>query len=405
MSAVSVSVLFVAETHSTEDVFGKKDKEEFESLSRLLSEDRSEEGSKGILVVFNAICAITCILLIPVIFRQRHKHHEARGWALMELFLLGAATLYSIVSCFGHRFLLQRKIMNLQEYRVRKAHHMFVKEEDLLKYLFCMLSLTTTGLIAWTLGAWSDEVLWSSSWPQCAVQLWSLTWHGYELMMLLYAIRLCYKARNCNWLERWQFTVAIILEIIITIMANLIRYSIRNSGQSDTLLTVTFVQLHLTVSVNIVIIIAPKFYLVSSESTRRTQTLTGNSGRAHPSLAKLRDNLLNGTVDFAEIPIADMNPEDIRAELKRVYTQLRMYKLKNIYQDNPHISKRKGGKKSSSDKIIKNRRISIPPPSNSPKVCRIEDEERSDLTVESAPHNVFLSTYKLQLEPRHSVRV
>ncbi|VDL67504.1 unnamed protein product [Nippostrongylus brasiliensis] len=74
-------------------------------------------------------------------------------------------------------------------------------------------------------------------------------------------------------------------------------------------------------------------------------TLGGHSERAHPSLAKLRDNILNGTIDFAEVPIADMNPEDIRAELKRVYTQLRMYKLKNLYQDNPHISKKRGGKK------------------------------------------------------------
>lgn len=41
-------------------------------------------------------------------------------------------------------------------------------------------------------------------------------------------------------------------------------------------------------------------------------TLGGHSGRAHPSLAKLRDNILNGTIDFAEVPIVDMNPEDIR---------------------------------------------------------------------------------------------
>ncbi|VDN06950.1 unnamed protein product [Thelazia callipaeda] len=184
-----------------------------------------------------------------------------------------------------------------------------------------------------------------------------------------------------------------------------LRYSIRHSAHSDTLITITFVQLHLTVSVSIVIIIAPKFYLVSSESTKHTQTLASSGNKAHPSLAKLRDNLLNGTIDFADVPIVDMNPEDIRAELKRVYTQLRMYKLKNIYQDNPHISKRKGGRKPSSDRVnFKNRRISIPP-SNSPKLKRMDEDERSDLTVESAPHNVFLSTYKLQLEPHQSVRV
>ncbi|VDL84889.1 unnamed protein product [Nippostrongylus brasiliensis] len=92
------------------------------------------------------------------------------------------------------------------------------------------------------------------------------------------------------------------------------------------------------------------------------------------------------------------------AELKRVYTQLRMYKLKNLYQDNPHISKKRGGKKWS-DKPGKTRRISMPGTSPQGTKPRIEEDEKSDLTVESAPHNVYLSTYKLQLEPNHSVRV
>lgn len=84
-----------------------------------------------------------------------------------------------------------------------------------------------------------------------------------------------------------------------------------------------------------------------------------------------------------------------------------MYKLKNLYQDNPHISKRKGGKKTS-DKTNKNRRISIPPTSSSPKIRRVDEEdEKSDLTVESAPHNIYLSTTnKIQLDSvDQSVRV
>lgn len=84
-----------------------------------------------------------------------------------------------------------------------------------------------------------------------------------------------------------------------------------------------------------------------------------------------------------------------------------MYKVKNIYQENPHISKRKGGKKIS-DKTNKNRRISIPPAASSPKIRRVneEEEEKSDLTVDSAPYNVYLSTNKIQLESAdQSVRV
>ena len=49
-------------------------------------------------MLFNAICALTCLVLIPIIWRERRRQHEARGWALMELFLVGASILYSIVS-------------------------------------------------------------------------------------------------------------------------------------------------------------------------------------------------------------------------------------------------------------------------------------------------------------------
>lgn len=34
-----------------------------------------------------------------------------------------------------------------------------------------------------------------------------------------------------------------------------------------------------------------------------------------------------------------------QSELKRVYTQLEIYKTKSLRQDNPHISRKKGGKK------------------------------------------------------------
>lgn len=63
-----------------------------------LCRELGEQG-RNILVLFNAICAIVCILLVPVVIRERRRNHEARGWALMEIFLFGAAALYSIV-CF-----------------------------------------------------------------------------------------------------------------------------------------------------------------------------------------------------------------------------------------------------------------------------------------------------------------
>ena len=113
----------------------------------------------------------------------------------------------------------------------------------------------------------------------------------------------------------------------------------------------------------------------------------------------------------------------VKAELKRVYTQLRMYKLKNAYQDNPHLNKRKGGAKksggaltvtptanSSCEKVTssggqrttastteggKNRRISLPSGKvSSQSSAMVLAEGTTDLTVDhtvdSAPHNICL---------------
>lgn len=45
----------------------------------------------------------------------------------------------------------------------------------------------------------------------------------------------------------------------------------------------------------------------------------------------------------------------LQAELKRLYTQLQVYKTRNMRKDNPHISKRRGGRKQT------HRRFSLQP--------------------------------------------
>lgn len=107
------------------------------------------------------------------------------------------------------------------------------------------------------------------------------------------------------------------MEVVVSLVAQFARYTLRHTGSSDILFIVSVIQLHLTITVNIAAIIVPKFIVVSTDSNRRTLTMSGtsNSGRAHPSLAKLRDNLINGTIDFAEVPIMDMHHDDIRVHM------------------------------------------------------------------------------------------
>lgn len=434
-----------------------------------------------IFFLVSAVCGLFCFIMIVVVVRERRRQQHDRGWALMEPFFAGALILYSIpllgwpqqlpwscwMAIFGRQLgftlfygsVILKIYRNLQEYRVRKAQHVIVRELDLIIYLMFALFVVVYGILAWSSGSWGRPELWSSEWPQCPVEEFAVLFSVCEQLTLLYGIRLCYKARNSSWIERYQFTMSVVLETIVSLIASAVRYTLSETGSRDMLFLVAVMQLHLTITVNIVAIITPKF-LVSSESNRRTLGNTsglGSSGRAHPSLAKMRENLINGTIDFQEVPIVDMNPEDIRAELKRVYTQLRMYKLKNAYQDNPHISKRKGGgakkiqvqatagnesankQPASGQKTARtgstatgtssiaatttglDRRVSIPPSSHnstsgftgSPKTHRsgqlwgvggvlLEaplEEEKSDLTVESAPYNVHLLTGSGKLGP------
>ncbi|VDD85420.1 unnamed protein product, partial [Enterobius vermicularis] len=150
----------------------------------------------------------------------------------------------------------------VQEYRVRKAPHIFVKEENLLKYIAYVLGITITGLTVWTLATQSNEVQ-NEAWPQCAAQPWSLTWYAFEVLLLMIGLRLCVKGRHCGGTEKWRFLAVFCIEVFITLFINLLRYVIRHTARSDVQMILVFLHLHLTTTPNLIIIFAPKFVAVS----------------------------------------------------------------------------------------------------------------------------------------------
>lgn len=85
-----------------------------------------------------------------------------------------------------------------------------------------------------------------------------------------------------------------------------------------------------------------------------------------PEAMKLHSAVLsNGELDIADINLADMDPEEIRSELRRIYTQYQILKNKTMRKDNPHISKRRGGRKGT------HRRFSLQPFSHKPSSSSI----------------------------------
>ena len=59
--------------------------------------------------ILSGIFALSSLIMVPIVLRERRRQQqESRGWALMEIFFIGAAILYLIVSFFMVLVILNR---------------------------------------------------------------------------------------------------------------------------------------------------------------------------------------------------------------------------------------------------------------------------------------------------------
>lgn len=125
------------------------------------------------------------------------------------------AIMLNTVCIASHTILFFR---NLFEHRVRKAHHVYIKEKDLLKYLLCIVAFTVIGLVAWTVTAVqaapstshqnhvtpslallsTGRTQYGHSYVICTFFHWNVVWHTS-------------KCRFWVWVCRWYFLEACLL--------------------------------------------------------------------------------------------------------------------------------------------------------------------------------------------------
>lgn len=67
------------------------------------------------------------------------------------------------------------------------------------------------------------SALWNSMWPRCLIEKWSWWWPLYELVFLLYGLRLCHKAFHSQWGERLQFSWVVFSEAFFGTIFNIWR--------------------------------------------------------------------------------------------------------------------------------------------------------------------------------------
>ncbi|XP_030382919.1 probable G-protein coupled receptor 158 [Scaptodrosophila lebanonensis] len=330
-------------------------------------------------------CILCCIVLGVIVFRQRKCKAIASGmWTVLETILLGIVLLYSsvavhffpastercllepwlrelgFITCYGA--IILKLYRHLVDFRTRKAHRWVLRDVDLLKYLgtmvfavLCYMSAFTASSLDLLKGANLDSLR-DAHTNTCYPMNWELVTQASEVSILCFGLHLSFASRNANtqFRERQFLVTALTLEFLVSTSFYLMRFFYLPEMSPSAILLALFVRSQLTNTFALGLIFVPKLWYQHKQVRSLAYDLSirlpvdafkGTSHDAGQRLGGGYAGLCLGDPDIGELTISEMSPEDIRAELKRLYTQLEILKNKTLRQDNPHISKRRGGRK------------------------------------------------------------
>ncbi|XP_071530006.1 metabotropic glycine receptor-like [Panulirus ornatus] len=337
-------------------------------------------------VCLQASCVLLCIVLALVIFKIRKCRVIAASlWTMLEMVVLGAVVMYStiflryveptVVLCMVEPWfrevgfilfygaIVLKLYRSLVDYRTRKAHRYVIRDRDLLKYLAGLVVFITGYLAAWSaltahlateghsplaLGRTSEGLAFSV----CKSVWWEYVTETGELLFIFFGLYLAWHLNKAagdsgepsELSERRALATALMLELLTSTILYIGRHLIWLHAHPDHVFLAYFARTHLTITLSLLLILTPKLWCAGSgggrDLPRRTYSTT--EGVQEP---RIFDALTNGDLEASDINLSQMDPEEIRAELRRVYTQLEVLRTKTMRKDNPHISKRRGGRK------------------------------------------------------------
>ncbi|ESO12355.1 hypothetical protein HELRODRAFT_105295 [Helobdella robusta] len=340
--------------------------------------------NRGVPLAVESISLTICTALFCSIFKLRKtKVMKGSIWFLLETVVFGAFLLYTTViiryfepnnclcivvqwfrevgfACvYGSLILKVYRV--LTEFQSRKAHRVQMRNKDLIKCLICIVVVVVGYMAAWTAVNIDsmDGHDWSMLWTVykdglkfelCRTVSWDFVIILAEILFLSFGIRLCYRARSApsSHKEIFCITFALCNEIVISGLFYTLRHFLVKQLHPDHLFLMYFLRCQLTVSTLLAAVVGPKLWFAHQpldDMTLRNRAYS-SSEHEHSSPEVVKLNIKpNGDLDNGEFLLTEFNPEDIRYELKRLYTQLQIYKTKTMRQDNPHIPKRRGGRK------------------------------------------------------------
>ncbi|XP_070582613.1 probable G-protein coupled receptor 179 [Erythrolamprus reginae] len=367
----------------------------------LIQEDWS---LRAIVLAFQAFCMLTVFFNMLISYHYRKsKRIRASGVILLETILFGSLLLYfpvfilyfkpSIFRCIVLRwvrtlgFAIVYGTITLKLYRLLKVflshtaqriHYM--TSGRVLKKLALILLLVLWFLAAWTVGMLENieknmPLVVLSQTPRglqfyiCDQDRWDYMMAVAEMLFLFWGSFLCYTSRTIPsaFHEPRYMCIAVHNELITSTAFHVMRFLMVPSLHPDWTLLLFFIHTHVTTTMTLALIFIPKFLYAGSPLREEI------AAEMYEDELDIRHSgsFLNSSITSAWSEHS-LDPDDIRDELKKLYTQLECHKSKKMTSNNPHLQKKRTSKKGLGHTLL--RRITELPESMSRQCSKKEKD-------------------------------
>ncbi|XP_063157911.1 probable G-protein coupled receptor 179 [Candoia aspera] len=374
-----------------------------DSTPCLIQEDWS---LRAVVLAFQAFCMLTVFFSMLISYHYRKsKRIRASGVILLETILFGSLLLYfpvfilyfkpSIFRCIVLRwvrmlgFAIVYGTITLKLYRVLKvflSHTAqrvpYMTSGRVLKKLALILLLVLWFLAAWTVGMLENReknipLVVRSQTPRglqfyiCDQDRWDYMMAVAEMLFLFWGSFLCYATRTVPsaFHEPRYLCIALHNELITSTAFHVIRFLMVPSLHPDWTLLLFFIHTHVTTTMTLALIFIPKFLHAGSPLREEI------AAEVYEDELDMRrsGSFLNSSITSAWSEHS-LDPDDIRDELKKLYTQLEVHKTKKMTANNPHLQKKRSSKRGLGHTLMK--RITEFPESMS-RQCSKEEKDGS----------------------------
>ncbi|XP_071397946.1 metabotropic glycine receptor [Centroberyx affinis] len=368
---------------------------------------REDSALRLAVLSFQCLCMLILFVSMVVIYHfRRNKSIRASGLVLLEAILCGALLLYfpvvilyfqpSVFRCILLRwvrllgFATVYGTLTLKLYRVLKVF--LSRTAQRIPYMTSWRVLRLLGIIllivCWFLVAWTSAVCQNLDrklalidvgytpdglqFSMCLLDRWDYMMAVAEFLFLLWAVYLCYAVRTVPsaFHEPRYMAIAVHNELVLSAIFYVIRFTLAPELHPDWMLLLFFTHTHLTVTVTLGLLLVPKFLFAG---THMRDDIASEAYEDELDMGR-SGSYLNSSITSAWSEHS-LDPEDIREELKKLYSQLEIYKRKKMLANNPHLQKKRSSKKGLGRSLM--RRITEIPESVH-RQCSREDKEAGE---------------------------